>query len=88
MLKLNIKKHIRTFSNDCQSEELTDDKMKSHSDQCKLLPKVILLMPCKETLNYPNVFWVLSYHIPSKYKILEEYVHHLFFMFSPLFSCV
>lgn len=44
MLKLNIKKHIRTFSNDCQSEELTDDKMKSHSDQCKLLPKVILLM--------------------------------------------
>ena len=54
--------------------------LESDSEQCKLLPKVILLMPCKETVNHLNVFLVLRYHIPKKYKILEEFVHHVLFL--------
>ena len=48
-----------------------------------IYPKVIPLMSSKEKLKCQKIPFVLQFYVPNEQTQLEEYAHHMLFMYYP-----
>ena len=62
---------------------MLDDKVMDANHDESIYPKVIPLMSSNEKLKCRKGRAVLRYHQPSPHKSIEQYAHHLLFVFYP-----
>ena len=66
--------------NDYQPKELHDEIVEDISNSDYLYPKDIKLLS-NEKMKCYKTSYVLQYYVPNKETKLEEYLHHMLFMY-------
>ena len=75
-------KQIKISQSDSQPMILNDELMDSNHEE-SILPKIVPLMSSKKILKCQKVKAVLIYDQPRPHRNVEQYAHHLLFVFYP-----